>query len=230
MARGTEADGTSRKKVIRRSDEWPLDRSSVIEPEWAGRVVVILGGGPSLTPDVFERVGRERAADRCRVIAINNSYLLAPWADVLYFADWRWWQEHRGRKEFQEHAGLKVTLDKNQIEDEAFHVLRNEGVDGLPKTRQGVTLGLNSGYQALMLALRTGARKIALCGYDMHYPNGKDHWHAGHPWGATGEPMFTGGYTKFFNDLPPLGVEVVNASPGSVLKRFPFATLDEVFA
>ena len=52
-----------------------------IPPEWTGETAFLLGGGPSLKGFNAECLrGR-------RVIAINNSWELAPWADVLYFCD-----------------------------------------------------------------------------------------------------------------------------------------------
>mgnify|MGYP001617909464 CR=1 FL=1 len=59
-----------------------------VEEEWRGQTAAILGGGPSLTLGQCETV---RVAG-CRVIAVNNAYELAPWADILYFADRHWWE------------------------------------------------------------------------------------------------------------------------------------------
>jgi len=57
---------------------------------WPGETVFIIGGGPSVRGQNIEALrGR-------RVIAINSSYLVAPWADYLIFADERWWAgDHR---------------------------------------------------------------------------------------------------------------------------------------
>ena len=55
--------------------------------EWPGETVFIIGGGPSvLGADLEALRGR-------RVIVINSSVYAVPWADILFFGDWRWWNE-----------------------------------------------------------------------------------------------------------------------------------------
>ena len=52
--------------------------------------VVIVAGGPSVDPKhlrLCQTVG-------LKALAINNSHEVAPWADVIYAADWQWWEEH----------------------------------------------------------------------------------------------------------------------------------------
>lgn len=53
---------------------------------WAGQTAFILGGGPSLKGfDV------ERLRGRGKVIGVNNAGIdLAPWCNVLFWADKRW--------------------------------------------------------------------------------------------------------------------------------------------
>ena len=57
-----------------------------VPPIWRGATVVCLGGGPSLTA-----ADAAQCRGRARVIAINDAYRLVPWADLLYFCDYRWW-------------------------------------------------------------------------------------------------------------------------------------------
>jgi hypothetical protein len=70
---------------------------------FAGKAIVCLGGGPSLT---------QAQVDACRgrahVIAINDAFRLAPWADVLYACDWQWWKANPEAYDF---AGLKVSIE-----------------------------------------------------------------------------------------------------------------------
>jgi hypothetical protein len=61
---------------------------------WEGKTVVCIAGGPSLTKEQLELVRAARERDAVRVIVINDAYLIAPWADVLYFADARWAKWH----------------------------------------------------------------------------------------------------------------------------------------
>src|SRR6266403_328208 len=59
-----------------------------VSPEWKGETAFIVGGGPSVADQNVELLrGR-------KVIVINSSCYLLPWADILFFADERWWREH----------------------------------------------------------------------------------------------------------------------------------------
>ena len=78
--------------------------------EWPGETVFIVGGGPSvLGQDLNALRGR-------RVIAINSSVHAVPWADILYFADWRWWYEPENRAAATSFAGRVVTTSR-QVPD-----------------------------------------------------------------------------------------------------------------
>jgi hypothetical protein len=52
--------------------------------------VVCIASGPSLTAEDVERV---RAAGH-PVIVTNTTFRLAPWADVLFGMDSKWWKEY----------------------------------------------------------------------------------------------------------------------------------------
>ena len=110
---------------------------------WEGETVAILAGGPSLTQAQVDYV-----KGKCKVIAINSSYLLAPWADILYFCDNRWYTEcgHKNRKEFKEFKGIKVTL-RNLNMPEDIMKLDHRGGTGLCLESDGLMTGSNSGYQ-----------------------------------------------------------------------------------
>jgi hypothetical protein len=78
-------------------------------PDWRGETVVIVGSGPSAA---HARV--EQAKGKARVICINESWRLAPWADVLYGCDGIWWRKSKGVPNFQ---GLKLCQDGNACHD-----------------------------------------------------------------------------------------------------------------
>ena len=188
---------------------------------WPGETVVCLGGGPSLT-------AHQVAAARwqARIIAINDSYRLAPWADVLYACDARWWDWHDGAPSF---AGLKVSQDAKLSETHPdVRLLAPTGIDGFDPHPGNIRTGKNGGYQAIHLAAHMGAAKIVLLGYDMQPTGGRTHWHEGHPvrtrpevYGETMLPRFA----TLAAPLAKLGVRVVNATPGSALDAFPRTSL-----
>lgn len=154
----------------------------------------------------------------------------APWADVVYFADHRWWEWHRSNPEFTGHAGQRCTIfhTGSLVEDPAIHIVRNGGDAGLSTDPGTLNTGLNSGYQALNMALLAGAAQVVLLGYDMKFDGARDHWHAGHPV-KVGETLYRVAYAKYFNQIArQIPVPVLNASPDSALECFPRVALESV--
>lgn len=199
---------------------------------WPGETVVILGGGSSLTPaDVAYCRGK------AHVIAIKEAFQLAPWAEVLYAADAKWWRHFQGAPLF---AGRKYSIEQDSSQPPtdwsqwpAVHVLRNTGVDGLELEPTGLRTGYNSGYQAINLAYHlAGATKIILLGFDMWTgPSGQQNWFGDHPLHTKSPyPLFLQAFKSLEAPLTAAGVHVVNASRFTVLDSFPRVSLEEAFA
>lgn len=112
-------------------------------------------------------------------------------------------------------------------------MLRNDGNDGISRRPNAIRTGLNSGYQALQIAIAAGAVRVILLGYDMHYPGGVSHWHGGHPEAAPGGTYETV-YVKFFHELAPYltakGIDVINCSAISKIQCFRRMPLAEALA
>jgi len=188
---------------------------------WPGATIVCLGGGPSLTrEDVAHCEGR------ARVIAINDAYLLAPWADVLYACDARWWRWHQGVPGF---AGLKYGLERECRHFKGVQVLEQTGIEGLEAAPTGLRTGKNSGYQAINLAVHLGAARVVLLGYDMQRTGGREHWFGNHPNGSRSPyDAFARRFASLVQPLRALGVSVVNCSRHTALTAFPRQPLLEV--
>jgi hypothetical protein len=208
-------------------DPFSPDRSWPPVPRlWPGERAVILAGGPSLTPDQISRVQEAHSAQAARVIAVNNCYQIAPWADLLYACDGAWWRKYKDARAFQ---GLKVTQDPS-----VAGILRvpSEDEDGLSLDPLRIHQGANGGYQAINLAVLLGVREIILLGFDMRASGTRRHWHPDHPLGMN-NPNATNfaGWLARFDSVPPdlerAGVRVINCSPGSALTAFPAATLED---
>jgi len=225
-------------------------RFSRVLPLWVDYPVALLAGGPSLTPEHFEMVGEARKADRLRVIAINDSYLLAPWADLHYAADAKWHRWHdagidkpalrlsaaevRGR--WHAFPGQKCTIQNcgGLTVDDSVHVLRNrdfpEHGDRISTDRGALATGRNSGFQALNLAILAGSRRILLLGFDAkNGPGGLPHWHGDHP--VPSPPAAFAEFLRAFSaaarDIEAAGVSVVNCSADSAIDTWPKMTLAE---
>ena len=210
-----------------------------VPPMWRGETVFCVASGPSSKNLEFEGLqGRP-------VIVVNDNYLRCPWAPMLYFCDHKWWRWHKDRSAFQGFAGLKISLDERVAAAEpAVRWLKNgdEGETG-SAGRAGLCLGpdrlktgRNSGYQALNLAVHTGAKRIVLIGYDMKVgPRGEEHWFGQHkdtegrvvPTAALCIAKWAAHFATMIPQLEELGVEVLNAGPDSAIDCFPRVRLED---
>jgi len=211
-----------------RGDFWQVPE------KWPGSTVVIICSGPSLTK---EQVNYCRG--KAKVIAVNNNYQLAPWADVLYYCDQRWFQLHQdGVNNFK---GLVVSLDR--LAPPHVRLLRNGDDDRKNKEhnprlgfeverRDTLKTGRNSGYQAINLALLLGAKRIILIGYDMKSSSKTHtHWFGSHnKWTIRPDIFkhFVDWFKKAKPQLDQLGIEVINCTPDSALDVFPRGRLEDV--
>lgn len=192
-------------------------------PNWAGDTCVIVATGPSA-----RGVPLDAAKGKVRVIAIKESWKLAPWCDVLYGCDKPWWIANHGVPSFR---GLKFspspTVAKVYGATLVRLVPRAEILTGeLGRIGCGLrTGGGHSGFHAINLAVQFGVRRIILVGFDMTLVNG-DHWH---PYAqGTRQRRDPKVMTESrialdacSSQLSALGVEIINASAGSALVSYP---------
>jgi predicted peroxiredoxin len=225
-----EADQTTAEAMIATGEARPFGGFAWRGLEWAGDTVVILASGQSLKLADCElvREWREAAGGR-RVIAINTTFMLAPWADVLYACDAPWWNQYIGEARRVSKSEF-WTQDKNVAHEGVKHIESRPG-SGLNKTPGVINQGRNGGYQAINLAYQAGAKKIILLGFDMH---GK-HWHSDHPKPLTGIPnylfeLWIQAFDPLAHDIKKAGVEVVNCTRSTRLTCFRLADLKEALA
>jgi hypothetical protein len=199
-------------------------------PWWRGETCVIVASGPSA-----KDVPLELAQGRARFIAVNNSWQLAPWADVLYAGDWAWWANAKGCPEFK---GLKLSIDRRACEQPDWGIRKVDCAkhdDRLELRRfNRVGWGGNSGFGALNLAVQFGASNIILVGFDMTIRYGS-HWHGDHPAGMNNpRPGNVERWRRAIDaaaaQLAPIGIRVFNCSPISTLKACPKVTFQEALA
>lgn len=146
-------------------------------------IVVCVASGPSLTAVDCAMV----ALSGHLTIAVNNSYLLAPFADVLYAGDRAWWKQY-GR---DAKAAISECWTASIDAAERFGLHHFEARDFE-----------NSGFQAIELAvLKKAATRVVLLGYDMQHTDGKRHWHQDHPAGM-GNADAVEQWPQRFADLP----------------------------
>ncbi len=143
-------------------------------PDWHDEQCIIVASGPSALG-----VPLELARGKAKFIAINDAWQLAPWADMLYACDARWWRAYEGLTDF---PGVKVTQDQQLTEAERWGIewVRADRRSDVIMTKPGVIgWGGNSGFQAINLAVQFGVNKIILVGFDMRLDRGI-HWNGPH--------------------------------------------------
>jgi hypothetical protein len=173
------------------------------------------------------RENAEAARGKAKVIAVNNAYEYAPWADMLYACDYRWWKEYR-----PEFKGLKVCPHEGACKEFRLIYVKGAAKPGLSLTQDRIHYGGNSGFQALNIAILSGAKKIILLGFDMQPDpqTGRLHFHSDH--GRIGNPQKNTfmRWLRAFNEAAPqierLGIQVLNCSNKSALNCFQVASLE----
>jgi len=181
--------------------------------EWPGETVFIIAGGPSVLGQPLHLLrGR-------RVIAINSSIFTVPWADVLYFGDWRWWAEKENQAAVAEFPGRVVTTSR-MVADRKVHVCRKTKPPGLATERNSLMQRWTSLTAATNLAAHLvgpGGTIVWLGADGQKAADSRTHHHKPHRWAHT-----PGCYDKHLGDLKTIvpslkamGITAYNASPGT---------------
>jgi len=185
-----------------------------VPQEWPGETAFIVCGGPSvLGQDLDLLRGR-------RVIAINSSVYKVPWADFLYFGDWRWWHEDDNRATVENFRGRAVSVSRLVSESKAL-ICRCAKPPGLAWERDSLMQKWTSLTAATNLAahLVGPSGTIVWLGADgqLAADGRQHHYDKPHRW-----PYRPGCYDKQKADLvtivPSLrqrNISLFNASPGT---------------
>jgi len=187
------------------------------EAGWcAGKTVVCIASGPSLTPEDVERI---RQAELTTLVT-NTTFRLAPWAAVLFGFDSKWWRQYGA--EAASFKGEKLTISPNGTK---------HGARLCPNPNVIMRYG-NSGAAALAIALQGNPAKVILLGYDgQKAPNGQAHWHEDHPNGMSNCKSIATWKSHF--ELTAIlarrkHTQVVNASRETAIRCFDRARLEDV--
>lgn len=198
-----------------------------IEPVWQGATVYIVAGGSSVGSQNLDLLrGR-------KVIAINSSYETVPFAQYLFFADVRWYNDHRKRRWFLRFAGQKVTCsDAVENNPKVLRLRRVKPPPGFVEERNAVACQKSSMQGGMNMAVHLGAKRLVLLGADgCRAPDGRTHHHAPHKW-----PNKPGNRTwdiqlpevkLIAEPLKQRGIEVINTSPITRIDWWPKMTLEE---
>lgn len=132
------------------------------------------------------------------------------WADALFAIDAKWWERYlpEVQRDFR-----GVAYSNNDFHGRLSHV---------PLKAFG-----NSGAGAIALAVKAGASRVILLGYDCQKTGGQAHHHGDHPAGlgnAGSLPKWPEQFKRLAATLA--GVEVINCSRETALTAFPRGELE----
>lgn len=196
-----------------------------IAPEWGGMDVFIIAGGTSVDP---KQVKRLRGRPNTITIAVNSSYQIAPWADLLFFADDRWF-----KREMKERPA-ELTKFKGRILTTSIHV-KDPRLEKLKKVaptkavplatdRGTIAIERTSVHACLNICLHAKAARVVLIGVDNRDgDNGRIHHHDEYPWPRRHSTwdVKRKQLQLVVDPLREAGIQVLNASPISTLEWWP---------
>jgi len=194
---------------------------------WRGKTAVIAASGPSLSASVGDLNHLRVRGKPFQLIAVNTTFRLFPWADLLYAGDILWWRAHhlevkrtfKGEK-WGGHQTIAQQYQTSWIKNTNRPGL---GLDGVVHNNG------NSGFQAINMAYLFGSRRILLVGFDMKLgPKKEKHWHPDHPSPCVQAQVFAEWIHKaatLAKDLKLHGCEVINCSVDTALTCWPRASL-----
>ena len=194
--------------------------TATLTNNWQGSTVVCIGGGPSLTREDVDYIYR-----KAKVITINDAYRVAPWGDLQYACDLKWWNWHSDKLDHMPRE--RWTTDREAADKHGLNYIAGQWGDGLSDDPGLIHYGSNSGYQAINIAYLKGASRVLLLGYDMKIAtSGASHWFGDHP------DKVRSGYERWFKNFDTIAaqnkIEILNVTPDSALPSFKKANLRDV--
>lgn len=187
-----------------------------------------MASGPSLCADDVHIVRDWHRNGDGKVIVVNTTFRMAPWADILYASDGGWWREY-GAEAVEKHHGEKLCYAQMGTKYGAKQVNVKTGKGGLHPDKDWINAGGNSGHQAIHVARNRGAKRIMLLGFDMAMTHGKAHWHGNHPRGL-GNAGHLKAWIPFMDqmyaDLTAEGITALNCSRHTAIKSWPRMSIE----
>ncbi len=181
------------------------------------KTAVCIASGTSLTKEDVDY-----CKDKAAVYVVNNCYLLAPWADVLYACDEEWWDHYK-----PDFAGAKWTINESAAQKYNLNITLHD-TQAIFCEKDMIATGCNSGFQAINLAYLHGFRRILLLGYD--FQNSGQHWHGKHSGSLNKHPNMKMWIRHMENAYPLMknaGLEIINCSRETAINSIPRSTITQ---
>jgi hypothetical protein len=205
--------------------------TAVEAPWWDDAPAVLVGGGPSLRGFDFGRlkgvghvlgINQSMFDSPCEAgVTIDHLFISNNVEQLRVFAASRPLYLITGA-----HAGLPVIY--------GAVYLNSEDRLGLSSNPSVIHRGSTSGYAALGIAVVKRARRIVLLGFDYGVQPDAHHYHDCYSWYSKASSQSWGAWARKYPwaaaDCSRRGIEVINASPASVLTCFKKTTIEEALA
>lgn len=138
-------------------------------PNWTGEDVFVIGGGPSLkTFDWNRLIG-------CNTIGCNQAFFLgADICNICTFGDKRFWDSFRSALDL--FGGWVVTNYRISNPPNWLNVFTRQD-EGVSPPGECLAWNGNTGAMSIDLALKLGAKRVLLLGFDLGSPGPMRHWH-----------------------------------------------------
>jgi len=207
--------------------------STVQEPWWDDRPLVVIGGGPSL-----KRYDIRDLRQHGRVVALNDAMVYCK-ADIVYSIDANW--QRRSQQMVSEFEGEEVWLAASKwIKPYSAPLatpvkyIERVGVGTFSLNPDHVHTQGNSGYSILNLAYLKRAKEVYLLGYDMN-EGSHSQWHEREEELGLKKramnPRYYQAWPSDFQVIAPIlegaGMRVVNCNPDSAVKCFEFSSYED---
>jgi len=224
---------------------------------WKDGECWIIGGGPSIPrefgipEDVITSVSLKEAPLSTyspflsaihgkHVIAVNAAFHLGRWVDIMTFGDTHFY--YANHVELLKFPNLRVGINPSVTNDRpqvynVKQVLRdNNHLFGISRHKNKVSWNLNTGAASIDLAVKLGAKRIILLGFDMcRSPNGQEHWHAHYRVALNPRleqqlpfKKHLDAFGPIANDAKRMGIDILNVSKRSAITQFPIVELKDV--
>lgn len=202
------------------------------QPFWNDKTVAIIGGGAST-----KGVDLGSLKGKVHGLAVKGTVWDHPWCELGFGLDSidlsRWWKKlNTAEMPVYWAVGHQWVEPTKVYFPHHLKLLRRESKTGLSNNPEVIYSGGSSGYGALNLAYLKGAKRVVLFGYDYCAVGGN--WHANsEPYSPfhVYNPDKWKEWAACFDDVVPelrsAKVEVINASPVSIIKTFPKVSVEE---
>jgi hypothetical protein len=172
------------------------------------KTAVCIASGPSLTASDCAKV----EALGLYTIAVNYSWRMARFADVIYAGDPSFWD--------RQSSIIDIPADRWTCLEP---VATKHGIN----LHGNFTAVGNSGARAAQFAIDSGFKRVILLGYDMSIKNGA-HWYGGSAAEQESYKLLLPFWHQHFSQINLKGAEVINCSAYTELEAFKTARLDDV--